>query len=178
MAAATLVLAACATPPRADDRPLVVRHARPGSTAPTSSAVEVRDGAATVYVSGHVPPMSAATPEQPARPAAGTKAQAIGTLQAIERTLADLGLGLGDVVKVTAFLVADPASGGRMDSAGFNDAFGQFFGTPSQPNRPARSVVQIVGLSNPAWLVAIEVVAVRSGHRQAGDDVAGPPVRP
>lgn len=155
-------LAGCAAPRPVDDRSAIVRLARPGSTAPTSSAVEVRGDVATIYVSGHVPPsVEAASGDRPAGYAVGTKAQTVGTLHAIEETLAGIGLGLGDVVKVTAFVVGDPASGGRMDSAAFNEAFAQFFGTAAQPNRPSRSVVQIVGLSNPAWLVEIEVVAVR-----------------
>lgn len=66
------------------------------------------------------------------------------------------------MVKVQVYLVGDPALGGRMHNAGFNDAFAQFFGIATQPNRPARSVFQIVALSNPAWRVEIEIVAVRT----------------
>jgi enamine deaminase RidA (YjgF/YER057c/UK114 family) len=37
----------------------------------------------------------------------------------------------------------------------------QFFGTPSQPNLPVRSALQVAALANPGFLVEIEVTAVR-----------------
>ena len=59
------------------------------------------------------------------------------------------------------FLVADPGKENRMDFAGFMEGYTQFFGTPQQPNLPARSVMAVAGLVNPGWLVEIEVTAVR-----------------
>jgi hypothetical protein len=41
------------------------------------------------------------------------------------------------------------------------EAYTQYFGG-SQPNLPARAVVQVAGLSNPGWLVEIEVVAAKN----------------
>ena len=90
-----------------------------------------------------------------------TRTQTVGVLRAIEGTLGRLGLGLGDVVRMQVFLVGDPSRGGRMDFAGFMEGYRQFFGTAQQPNLPARSVLQVAGLANPAWLVEIEVTAVR-----------------
>jgi enamine deaminase RidA (YjgF/YER057c/UK114 family) len=37
------------------------------------------------------------------------------------------------------------------------EAYSQFFGTPAQPNLPARSTVQVAGLVTPGMLVEIEV---------------------
>jgi len=65
-----------------------------------------------------------------------------------------------DVVKMTVFLVGDPAKNGKADTKGFMEAYTQYFGG-SQPNLPARAVVQVAGLSNPGWLVEIEVVAAK-----------------
>jgi enamine deaminase RidA (YjgF/YER057c/UK114 family) len=60
-----------------------------------------------------------------------------------------------------AFLVGDPAKGGEMDFAGFMKSYSKFFGTAEQPNLPVRSVVKVAGLASPAFLVEIEVTAVR-----------------
>lgn len=144
--------------------PLPTRTPLPnGSTFPIASAVEVAGGLSTIYLSGQVPPNLDATPGSGRAGIYGvdTKTQTEGTLQAIERTLAGLGLTLGDVIKMQVFLVADSNKGGRMDFAGFMDGYTRFFGTAAQPNLPTRSVFQVVALANPAFLVEIEVVAVR-----------------
>ena len=44
---------------------------------------------------------------------------------------------------------------------GFMAAYREFFGTPAQPNLPARSVMQVAGLVLPGWRVEIEVIAAR-----------------
>ncbi len=89
------------------------------------------------------------------------KTQTVGVLKSIEATLKDLGLTMGDVVKMQVFLVGDPKMDGKMDFAGFMKGYTQFFGTQAQPNLPARSAMQVAGLVNPGWLVEIEVTAVR-----------------
>ena len=58
------------------------------------------------------------------------------------------------------FLVGDPAKNGEIDLAGLNKAWAEAFGTAAQPNKPARSTVQ-VGLATPGPLVEIELVAVK-----------------
>ncbi len=73
----------------------------------------------------------------------------------------DLGVDFGDIIKMTVFLVGDPEMDGRMDFAGFMRAYTKFFGTEEQPNKPARSAVQIAGLVRPHMLVEIEVVIAR-----------------
>jgi enamine deaminase RidA (YjgF/YER057c/UK114 family) len=59
------------------------------------------------------------------------------------------------------YLVGDPAKEGKMDFTGFNAGYSQFFGTKTQPNKPARSTVQVAALAAPGVLVEIEVIAVR-----------------
>jgi len=59
------------------------------------------------------------------------------------------------------YLAADPAKDNKLDFAGFMEGYSQFFGTPAQPNKPARSAMQVAALVVPAGLVEIEVIAVR-----------------
>jgi enamine deaminase RidA (YjgF/YER057c/UK114 family) len=60
------------------------------------------------------------------------------------------------------YLAGDPAAGNTMDFAGMNASFAQYFGTAAQPNKPARSTVQVAALVVPGALVEIDAVAVRS----------------
>ena len=140
----------------------IIRHKTPGSNFPIARAVEVPAGKTTVYLSGMVPPVVDDKAAKDSREAFGdTKTQTIGVLTAIDHALKDIKLSMGDVVKMQVFLVGDAAKGGKMDFAGFMDGYRQFFGTPEQPNLPARSVMQVSGLVNAGWLVEIEVTAVR-----------------
>lgn len=140
----------------------VVRHKIPGSDFPIAAAVEVPAGKTTVYVSGKVPAVIDPSAPKDAQAAWGdTKAQTVSVLTQIKQQLESMGLTMGDVVKMQAFLVGDPALGGKMDFAGFMAGYTQFFGTQEQPNLPARSAFQIAALGNPLWRVEIEVVAVR-----------------
>jgi len=140
----------------------VIRHRTPGSNFPIAAAVEVPAGKTVVYVSGMVPRVTNNDAPRNSVAAFGdTKAQTVSVLQAIGEALQRMNLTMKDVVKMQVFLVADPAKDNRMDFAGFMEGYTQFFGTPEQPNLPARSVMQVAGLVNPGWLVEIEVTAVR-----------------
>ena len=85
-------------------------------------------------------------------------------LAKIDTALREQGLGLGDVVMMRVFLVA-PAGSSRMDFAGMMRGYRAMFGTPAQPNKPARSTMQVAGLVDPGWLVEIEVTAADGGRR-------------
>lgn len=140
----------------------VKRYKIPDSDFPISAAVEVPAGKAIVYVSGNVPPVVDAKAPKDAVAAYGdTRTQTVGVLTSIEKQLKSMGLGLGDVVKMQAFLVGDETQGGRMDFAGFMAGYRQFFGTKEQPKLPARSAFQVAALGNPGYRVEIEVIAVR-----------------
>ena len=155
---ATLLVAATAPAVAAD----VVRHKIPGSDFPISAAVEIPAGKTLVFLSGVVPPVADASAPKGSLQAYGdTKTQTIGVLTAIDKQLKGMGLTMGDVVKMQAFLVGDPAKEGKMDFAGFMAGYTQFFGTKAQPKLPSRSAMQVAALAAPGFLVEIEVTAVR-----------------
>ena len=139
----------------------VVRHKLPGSDFPIALAVEVPPGKKLVFLSGAGPSVVDKGAKPDSLAAFGdTRTQAASTLAAIEATLKGLHLEMKDVVKMTVYLVGDPALQGRIDFAGFMDAYRQYFGGPAHPDLPARSTVKVAGLVNPGWLIEIEVVAV------------------
>jgi enamine deaminase RidA (YjgF/YER057c/UK114 family) len=111
-----------------------------------------------IYLSG-----STASPLDPAKPDdfGDTRQQTLSILTKMKAQLESMGLGMGDIVKLNVFLVA-PTPGGRMDSAGMNDVFKTFFGTPEQPNKPTRSTVQVAALGRPTTYVEIEGVAAKA----------------
>lgn len=139
----------------------VIRNAIPGSDFPIAESVEIPAGASLVYVSGAVPP-SIVEGGDPADPATfgDTETQTSNILAAIEERLQRIGLDMGDVVMMRAYLVADPATG-EMDFSGFMRGYTKYFGTEEQPGLPARSAFEIEGLVLGGWLVEIEVQAAR-----------------
>jgi len=48
-----------------------------------------------------------------------------------------------------------------MDFAGFMRSYSKYFGTEAQPNKPARSAIQIAALARPNVFVEVEVVLAR-----------------
>ncbi len=151
-AAATILHAAGAHAQAVERVPLL------GSDFPISAAVSVKAGTDTVFLSGAM-----GLPPKGGTAAPGdTAAQTMGALTALQATLARLGMTMGDVVKMNVFLVGDPAHGGKMDFSGLMASYTKFFGTKDQPNKPARSAVQVAGLAAPGALVEIEVIAAKA----------------
>lgn len=127
--------------------------------APISTSVEAPPGSRLIYVSGAVPdPIDANAPPGSVARYGDTAAQTRSVLRKLQNALTAHGLGLGDVVMMRVFLVAPPGQS-RMDFAGMMTAYREFFGTAAQPNRPARSTMQVAGLVDPGFLVEIEVTA-------------------
>ena len=128
---------------------------------PIAASVEVPTGSRIVYISGQVPDaINPAAAEGSAERFGDTEAQTRSVIGKIDGQLRQHGLGLGDVVMMRVFLVAPPGQN-RMDFAGMMRGYRAFFGTPAQPNKPARSTMQVAGLVDPGWLVEIEVTAAR-----------------
>lgn len=156
----SLLLAVSASPAMAAEA--IVRHAASSPEAPILLGVTVPAGAETLYLSGQVP--GVADPKaDPTTPAAygDTRAQAASVFRKIDALLKAQGYTLSDVIKLTVFLAGDPAKGGKQDFAGFSAAYAEFFGTSVQPNKVARSTVQVAALVNPGFLVEIEATAAR-----------------
>jgi enamine deaminase RidA (YjgF/YER057c/UK114 family) len=78
-----------------------------------------------------------------------TKAQAISVFECMMSSLQVQGLDFGDVIKMTVFLVGDPALNNEMDFKDFMAAYARYFGKPEQRSLPARSAVQVAGLVAP-----------------------------
>ena len=117
----------------------------------------------TLYLSGQL-----ADPRTPADAAKGTpadygdtKAQAASVFAKIQKALQAQGLDMKDVIKMTVFLGPDPTTG-KLDFAGMQSQYLQYFGTAAQPNKPARSAFQVAALAAPWALLEIEVIAVKS----------------
>ncbi len=152
VAAAALACGACAC------GQVSVKHLQTAAS-PIASGVWAGD---TLYLSGQL-----ADPVTPADKAKGTaaeygdtKAQSASIFGKIQASLREQGLDMKDVVKMTVFLAADPKSG-KMDFPGLQSSFTQFFGTEAQPNKPARSTVQVAALVAPWALIEVEVIAVK-----------------
>jgi 2-iminobutanoate/2-iminopropanoate deaminase len=135
-----------------------VRRIQP-ATAAIATAVWHGD---TLYVSGQVPdPVKPAAQGSPAVYAPDTRTQAENVFRKIEGILKEQGLGMADVVMMHVYLVGDPAMGGKMDFAGMMAVYTQHFGSAAQPNKPARSTVQVASLVAAGALIEVEVIAVR-----------------
>lgn len=156
-AAALIATTLAAAPALAQD---ITRHQTPGSDFPILQAVEIPAGKTTVYLSGTVPTVINESAEKNSVEAFGTmEEQTVSVMNRIKAQLEGLGLSVGDVVKMQAFLVAP--EGGAVDFDGFMKGYSQFFGTAEQPNLPVRSAMVVDALVNPGWLVELEVTAVR-----------------
>jgi len=85
-----------------------------------------------------------------------TYQQTFSVLTQLTSDLAEVGLTLRDVVNVRAYIVADP----EPDFEGWNRAFKHFFGTVSNPHKPARTTVGISRLFHSDYRVEVEFTAV------------------
>ena len=137
---------------------VTVRHIQ-SEKSPIATGVWAGD---TFYLSGQL-----ASPVTPADTAKGTpadygdtKTQALSVFQKIQAALKDQGLDTKDVVKMTVFLAADPKLG-KLDFPGMQASYTQFFGIADQPNKPARSAMQVAALAAPWALIEVEVIAVK-----------------
>jgi enamine deaminase RidA (YjgF/YER057c/UK114 family) len=141
----------------------IVRYENAGTTpSPIARAVEVPGGSKLVFHSGLTPsPADPKATQNSPQYWGNTKTQSLSVLSKLQDSVKSMGLTFGDVVKMTVFLGGDPATGGRMDFAGFMEAYSQYFGTKEQPNRPARSTVQVANLVQPGMLVEIEVILAK-----------------
>lgn len=135
-----------------------------GKPARILQGVKLAPGTHLLYLSGQlaspVDPKAAVGPATTMADLGDTRTQTLSTLAKIKTILASHGYAMSDVVKMTAFVVADPKLG-KMDFDGLNAGFEQYFNSPENPNTVARSAVQVAALAGPAFLVEIEVIAAK-----------------
>ncbi len=136
-----------------------VKHIQSSTPGGIATGVWVGD---TLHLSGQLP-----SPAKPADRASGAAAvwgttteQADNCFQKIQALLKEQGLAMGDVVMMRVYMVAGPD--GRLDFAGMNAAYNKYFGTADQPNKPARTTVQVAALVTPGALLEVEVQAARN----------------
>ena len=118
---------------------------------PISAAVWVGN---TLYVSGWLDPdMKSHT---------DTKSQTVGILEDIRKLLESQKLTMGDIAMVRVYLGNNSATDGKPDFSGLMAGYTQFFGTRDQPNKPARTTVQVtLPAASRGALIEIDVIAVR-----------------
>jgi enamine deaminase RidA (YjgF/YER057c/UK114 family) len=134
----------------------------PNAQVKIAAAVAVPPGYTTYYISGAI--AAVANPNAPAGSTeryGDTETQTTSVLAQLKANMAKLGLTFADVVAAHAFVAGDPALGGKMDFVGMNKAWSKEFGTPEQPNKPARAAFQVVALAAPGALVEIEFIAAK-----------------
>jgi enamine deaminase RidA (YjgF/YER057c/UK114 family) len=134
--------------PSSSDRPFP-----PGRALPAGTSTAVWAGN-TLYVSGALDPDLETHKD--------TESQTVGLITYLQRILESQQLTLRNVAMMRVFLSADPAKGGKMDFDGMMAGYTRFFGTKDQPNKPARTTVQVVlpaGVRGA--LIEIDLVAVR-----------------
>jgi enamine deaminase RidA (YjgF/YER057c/UK114 family) len=91
-----------------------------------------------------------------------TTSQTVGILKDLQKFLESQKLTMRDVVMMRVYLGADPAKEGKGDFAGMTAGYSQFFGTREQPNKPARTTLQVVlPAATRGALVEIDLIAVR-----------------
>jgi enamine deaminase RidA (YjgF/YER057c/UK114 family) len=131
--------------------PLTASQNPTNADLPISAAVWAGD---TLYVSGWLDPDLKIHTD--------TTSQTVGVLKDIQKFLESQKLTLSDVVMVHVYLGGDSAKDGKMDFSGMMAGYTQFFGTKDQPNKPARTTVQVVLPAGArGGLVEIDLVAVR-----------------
>jgi enamine deaminase RidA (YjgF/YER057c/UK114 family) len=133
------------------DIPLPPSQNPTGAALPISAAVW---GGNALYVSGWLDPdMKTHT---------DTQSQTVGIFADIKKLLESQHLTLGDVVMIHVFLGNNPATDGKPDFAGLMAGYTQFFGTADQPNKPARTTVQVtLPAASRGALIEVDLIAVR-----------------
>ncbi len=121
---------------------------------------KVAAGSELYYLSGQL-----ASPIDPAKAATAddfgdTKTQTVSVLKKIKAQLEANGYKMSDVFKLTLFVAADPKTG-KMDFAGANAGFKEFFGSAENPETVARSTFQVANLVAPQFLIEIEAIAAK-----------------
>jgi enamine deaminase RidA (YjgF/YER057c/UK114 family) len=149
--AVALIASLTASAQKTKQIPLPASQNPSNSDVPVSAAVWAGD---TLYVSGWLDP--------DLKTHTDTTSQTVGVIKDIQKFLESQKLTLRDVAMMRVYLGGDPAKDGKIDFAGMTAGYTQFFGTKDQPNKPARTTLQVVlPAGSRGALVEIDLVAVR-----------------
>src|ERR1700693_28511 len=149
--AVALIVSLAASAQKTKQIPLPASQNPSNADLPVSAAVWAGD---TLYVSGWLDP--------DLKTHTDTTSQTVGLIKDIQKLLESQKLTLGDVVMMHVYLGGDPAKEGKMDFAGMMAGYSQFFGTKDQPNKPARTTVQVVlPAGGRGALIEVDLMAVR-----------------
>ncbi len=129
------------------------------STMPISRAVGVDSGSRFYQLGAQFPEVvDPSAPLESAQAFGDTYTQTATTLRRLSSLLSDLKLTKQNLTHMRIYLVAAGDST-RMDTDGFNRAYTEYF-RDQKENYPSRTVMQVVALANPGWLIEIEATAV------------------
>lgn len=132
------------------------------SAAPIAGAVTVPPGYTTYYLSGATAAVANANAPNGSYERFGDiTTQTRSVLDNLKGTLTKLGLTFADVVQAHVYMTPDPSKNGDIDFAAMNKVWSTEFGSPTQPNKPARATLKVAGLAAPGLLVEIEFVAAK-----------------
>lgn len=141
-------------------KPNAALTVRPGSSPYFADSVTVKPGTPLFFTWGVTPsPRAKAIGRGETKTESerygDTYAQARALMTQLTEDLREAGLSLRDVIAVRANLVAEP----DLDMAGWNKAFAEFFGTATNPHKPARTTIGISRLFHPDYRAEVEFVA-------------------
>jgi enamine deaminase RidA (YjgF/YER057c/UK114 family) len=129
----------------------------PTTQNPTNADLPISGGVwagDTLYVSGWLDPEMKAHTD--------ITSQTVGVLKDLQKFLESQKLTLGDVVMMRVYLGGDPAKDGKVDFGGMTAGYTRFFGTKEQPQKPARTTLQVVlPAASRGALIEVDLVAVR-----------------
>jgi enamine deaminase RidA (YjgF/YER057c/UK114 family) len=122
-----------------------------------SHAIEVPADARMLYISGTVG----------VKPDGSVPAEFAAQVETVMQNLTEIlkagGMDWNDVVKFQGFLTP------QTDLTTFAEVRQRYFG----PQKPAMTVVWVVGLADPRWMVEVDLVAAKSEARRAGSRTSG-----
>jgi enamine deaminase RidA (YjgF/YER057c/UK114 family) len=118
------------------------------ATSPIASGKALKPGSGLYFSAGAVPAVDG-----------DMKTQALSTLGVLKERLAAAGMGFKDVIFLRAYVV--PEADGNFDRKGWGEAYGSFFGTADQPQKPARTTIAVHSLPRPNWKIEIDVIAAQ-----------------
>jgi enamine deaminase RidA (YjgF/YER057c/UK114 family) len=115
------------------------------ATSPIASGKALKPGSALYFSAGVLPSVDG-----------DMKTQALSALGVLKSRMAEAGLGFKDVLFLRAYVV--PEADGNFDRKGWGEAYGAFFGTADQPQKPARTTIAVHALPR-NMKIEIDVIA-------------------